>query len=137
MKRWAICSGLAAVLGITASMPFAAAAETLISGQEAAAVVVPSDITARDGTVSGVLLNQSGRLVRDVQLLIRHEWLWNDERHPGDDSPGRTENYTVRDQIPPGGSIRFTYREPAPLPQRSDGRFKTSAEVVGFTQIGE
>jgi hypothetical protein len=98
--------------------------------------VVVRDVTTRDGVVSGVLLNRSLGRVRDVRLLIRHTWLWEDELHPGDDSPSRAGYDTVSDEIAPGGQVQFTYRPVPPLPERDDGRFETSVEVVGYTQIG-
>ena len=108
----------------------------IISTGATADLLDVKDIRVRDGIVSGVLINKSGRAVRNVQLLIRHTWFWNDERHPGDDNPGRADYFTVADEIPPAGMAPFTFRSD-PLPHRSDGRFGTAAEVVGFTQIGE
>ena len=114
-----------------------AAPETVTSGPEAAAVIGVSDLAAQNGVVSAVLVNRSRRLVKDVKLLVRHAWLWNNERHPGTDNPGRAEYYVARGQIPVGGSLPFTYHPQPPLPRRSDGRFTTTVEVVGFTEVGD
>jgi hypothetical protein len=111
-------------------------AQSLVSTTDVSGAVSVADLTTRDGTVSGVLTNKSPRVVRDVKLLIRQTWLWNDERHPGKDAPGRSDFYTVPDPIPPGGSARFSYSG-APLPRRSDGRFRSSVDVVGLTEVGE
>lgn len=88
-----------------------------------------------DGTVEGVVMNQSRRTIRDVELMINYQWLWNDEFRPGAVSPGRTERLTLGDPIPPGGNAPFVYRPQSPLPIRSDGRFEPSVEVVGFKEI--
>jgi len=112
-----------------------AAEESVISGSEASGVVSVVDVRSEDGVVSGIVLNNSNELARNVQLLIRHPWLWNNERHPGADSPGQAELYVVPGPVPPHGNVKFQYQG-SPLPERSDGRFTTQVEVVGFTQVG-
>jgi hypothetical protein len=74
------------------------------------------------------------RRLHGVRLRIERSWLWTDERHPAEDSPGRSTVYAVPGDIPPGGRLPFTYRSDTPLPQRSDGRFETSARVIGVEQ---
>jgi hypothetical protein len=93
-------------------------------------------VSAADGTVTGDLVNTSNRLVRDVRLLVRHTWLWGAEFTPGDDSPGRATYETIRNDIPPGGRLSFVVQPTPPLPLRPDGRFETSVDVVGFTEVG-
>ena len=127
----------AAVLAACLAPRMAAAADRTLIGDEAADSVVLRDVVARDdGTVTGVLVDRSTRLVRDVRLLIRHNWLWKDERHPGEDSPGRVAYHIVPADIPPGGNVEFRYRPDPPLPARSDGRFETTVEAVGVTEVG-
>jgi hypothetical protein len=75
--------------------------------------------------------------VHDVRLLIRYTWHWNNERHPGEDNPGRAEFSVVPLEIPPGGSVPFGHDASPPLPARSDGHFTTAVEVMGFTEVGE
>jgi hypothetical protein len=111
--------------------------ETLIPGDQVARSVVVRDVNVEDGTVSGVVVNNSDRRLRDVRLVIRYDWLWNKEFSPGDNSPGRAVYYTLPEEIPPGGRVAFTYRPEFPLPSRTDGRFMASARVVGFTQFEE
>jgi len=113
-----------------------AAAEAPMSSRQAAQVVVITDVSTENGAVSGMLVNKSSHWVRNVRLLIRHAWLWKDERHPHADSPGTAEYYVVHTAIPPGGSLRITRTPSPPLPRRSDGHFETSAEVVGFEEEG-
>jgi hypothetical protein len=88
-----------------------------------------------DGSLSGVIANRSGEPVRDIQLLIEHSWLWADEFHPGESGPGRARYVTVPTLLPPDKSVEFRYQPVPPLPYRSDGRFETTAEVVGFDRI--
>jgi len=137
MKPLVVSSAACAALLVALSTSSAFAAETLTSGAEAAAAINVTDVAAQDGAVSGVLVNRSQHTIKDAKLIIHHSWLWKNERHPESDSPGRVDYYVVQGQIAPGGRMPFTYRIAPPLPQRSDGRFTSSVEVVSFTEIGE
>ena len=122
---------------LAASMVQGRSPDTLIAAEEQPSkIVAVRDVTTRDGVVHGVLVNRSNKTLRDVRLLIRHTWLWKNEKKPGEDSPGRVDYYTVRSELPPGGTVELTYRPQPPLPDRDDGRFETSVEVVGWTEIG-
>jgi hypothetical protein len=126
-----------ALLGIL-SLPLhgaTAAAGVVSSPEEAAQTIVIKDLTVHEGSVSGTVVNKSSATVRGVELLLRQDWQWNDERHPGTDSPGRTLPFTLRTDIAPNASAPFTFQTP-PLPQRSDGRFVTTMDVIGFTEVG-
>ncbi len=127
-----------AMLAVVAAMMIprttaVARAQTLIAAEQP---VVVRDVSTRGGVVSGVLVNRSGKLLRDVRLLFQHTWLWSDEMHPGEESPGRVDYYTVKNDLPPNGTVEFTYRPDPPLPHRDDGHFETSVDVVGWTEIG-
>jgi hypothetical protein len=104
---------------------------------EALKMVAVRNTTAQGSIVSGELLNLSSHRVRDVELLIRHIWHWNNEFRPGVNSPGAADYYTVSTEIPSGATQGFTYRVPSPLPARSDGYFETVVTVAGFTEIKE
>jgi len=117
--------------------PAKAASQTIVSGGDASRLVGLIEVKVNDGTVSGVLLNKSPHPIREVELLIDHAWLWSDERHPGEDNPGRSEYYTVHGEIPPSGSVQFTYHPSPPLPHRADGHFETSVQIVGLVEVGE
>lgn len=110
--------------------------ERVLSDAQAAADVRVTDVQARNGVVTGTLVNTSRAPVRNVQLLVRHTWFWSNERHPGSDSPGRADVYDVRGEIPPHEQVPFTYQVSPPLEQRDDGHFQTTVEVVGFAQVG-
>jgi hypothetical protein len=100
-----------------------------------ASAVTPVDVIVRSasrGVVGGTLVNRSTKPIRDVDLMVNYQWLWRNETHPGDVSPGRTEYFRIAEPIPPQGSVDFTYRPDVPLPARNDGRFETSVQVVGF-----
>lgn len=112
-----------------------AAAATIIPAERLAESAVVRDISAENGVVSGIVVNNSGRLLENVKILIRYGWLWEDEFSPGHDSPGRAVLYTLPNRILPGEQAPFIYYPESPLPNRSDGRFVTSAAVVGVTQF--
>lgn len=124
---------LAGGLGILSERVLAA---TLISQEQASSQAVSiRNLSVKDGVVSGELVNNSSRTLRDVQLLIRSTWLWNNEMHPGADSPGDAVYYTVEGDIPPGGNKPFTYRPASPLPSRADGHFEVVVSIAGFAEI--
>lgn len=124
---------LAGGLGILSERVLAA---TLISQEQASSQAVSiRNLSVKDGVVSGELVNNSSRTLRDVQLLIRSIWLWNNEMHPGADSPGDAVYYTVEGDIPPGGNKPFTYRPASPLPSRADGHFEVVVSIAGFAEI--
>jgi hypothetical protein len=127
---------LGALLGIL-SVPLhgATATAAVVSSSEAARTIVINDLTVRDGSVSGTFVNKSSATVHGVEVLLRQTWLWNNERHPGTDSPGRTLPFTLTADLGPNASAPFTFQTP-PLPERSDGRFVTTMDVTGFTEVG-
>jgi len=108
-------------------------ASAILHPSGVAPTIVINDLTVREGSVSGVVVNTSSGRIRRVQLLLRQAWLWNDERHPGADSPGRTLPVTLRTDVAPNGSAPFVFQTP-PLARRFDGRFVTTMDVVGFTE---
>ncbi len=126
----------AALLGIL-SLPLhrASAGPTVVLPSEAARTILVNDLTVHEGSVSGTLVNKSPATVRGVELQLRQVWHWKDEFHPGTDSPGRTLSFTFSGDVAPNASAPFTFQTP-PLPERSDGRFTTTMEVTGFTQVG-
>ena len=136
MRSLRLVTLVAALGAALVAAPVPAADRTLI-GDEASSSIALRDVQARDdGVVTGVLVNRSTRLVRDVRLLVRHTWLWKNELHPGEESPGRVAYHLVPVDVPPAGSVEFRYHPDPPLPERSDGRFETTVEVVGLTEIG-
>jgi len=132
---WMVLALLVALLAVMGTRPCAALSATLISQDQASQAVSIRKLSVKDGVVSGELVNNSSRTLRDVQLLIRSTWLWNNEMHPGADSPGDAVYYTVEGDIPPGGSKPFTYRPASPLPSRPDGHFEVAVSIAGFAEL--
>jgi hypothetical protein len=110
-------------------------AATVLGGDESSRVVAIRNLAVKEGTVTGDLVNTSPRTLRDVQLLIRHTWLWKNEMHPGEDSASDAVYYTVEGDIPAGGTKPFTYRPASPLPSRPDGSYETSVSVAGYSEL--
>jgi hypothetical protein len=135
-RAWVVVPVLSAFLvgglGIQSDRAIAA---TLISQEQASQAVSIRNLSVIDGVVSGDLVNNSSRTLRDVQLLIRSTWLWNNEMHPGQDDLSDAVYYTAEGDIPPGGSKPFTYRPASPLPSRSDGHFEVAASIAGFAEL--
>jgi hypothetical protein len=136
VRRAALIIASLVALGFSRSSAAAQETTNLVRGGLAQIVAV-RDVQATPDQVSGVLVNLSNKVIHDVRVLIDRSWLWTDERHPGpaEDNPGRAAVYAVPGEIPPGGQLPFTYRPDAPLPQRSDGRFRTSVSVASLEQV--
>ncbi|HZR85086.1 MAG TPA: hypothetical protein VFD92_28580 [Candidatus Binatia bacterium] len=80
------------------------------------------------------VVNQSTSELRDVQLAVRRDYRWTHEFKPGSDNPGWSAIVSLREPIPPGGSVTFTY--PGSFEQsRADGTFQTSVDVMSYTQV--
>jgi hypothetical protein len=131
---WICVSVLSAFVTLVVQ-PYAALSATLASQEQASNVVSIRNVTVKDGAVSGEIVNKSSRTIRDVQLLIRYTWLWNNEMRPGQDELSDAVYHTVEGEIAPGASKPFTYRPASPMPARPDGHFEVSASVAGFTEI--
>ena len=110
-------------------------AETVMVPEQALQSVRLLNVTVQNEIVSGEIVNTSPWPLREVELLVQHRWQWMNEFRPGVDNPGFAVFHKVEREIPPGGSVRFTYRQPSPLPTSAAGQFETSVSVAGFEQI--
>lgn len=123
-------------LGFGTSATFAETRKTTAASQTGQVVEVQG-VSVEGNTVNGVLVNRSSKTLRDIRLVVRHAWLWKNERNPGNDNPGRAEFFSFTGDIAPGTSAPFTYRlKSAPAP-RGDGKFVTSAEVTSYALVGK
>lgn len=110
----------------------------VISQERAGETVRLSDVAVLDdGSIHGLIVNDSDSFVQNVRLYVRHTWWWRNERNPGEDNPSRGKLFRVREQIAPRGTLPFTYHPEPPLPKRRDGRFETSVEILGFSEVSE
>src|SRR5215467_15921370 len=111
--------------------------QTVSSQQQTDSVLRIENVAAEpDGSVSGVIRNNSKNTVRDVQLFVRSTFLWKNEFHPGKESPSVASYPTISGEIAPGGSLPFKFTPNPPLPKRMDGRFeRPSVSIAGFTQV--
>src|ERR671925_2151 len=115
--------------------PPAARSQMVRSPKEIRRVVLIEKLSVQDGAVSGEVHNVSSRTVRDVQLFIRHTWLWNNEYHPGKVDPGSSNFQTLQQEIPPGGTARFDFTPSPPLAKPAGGHFVTTVSIAGFTEV--
>ncbi len=120
--------------GLLALLPVASP-QNVRAREEAARIVTVEKIAITDDVVSGEVLNRSPNVLRDIQLLIRYTWLWDNETKPGKDDPSTSIYYVLPKEIPPGGRLPFTYKPSPPLPKRVGGRFETSASIAGFAEV--
>ncbi len=129
-------AALAVAIGLVVCAGAVRADELVSTDELAQSISIGNLTTGEGGAVSGVLVNKSRKLLKNVRVSIHYNWLWSNERHPGTDDPGRTVLYTVPGQVPANGQAQFSYQPSPPLPARSDGKFVTDAQVIGFTEVG-
>lgn len=117
--------------------------EPAVRREVVSGAVAASDLELRglevgsDGSAQGTIVNGSSFLIEDLVLQVNHTWSWSDERHPGDDDPGRSGYVRVAGDIPAKGSAGFSYTPDPPLVKRTDGRFQTEVAVHSFREIGD
>jgi hypothetical protein len=126
---------LLSLLAFPAWIPAIAMPATILSQEEIGKAVAVRDVTVKNGAVSGEIVNQSSRPIRDVQLLIRYSWRWKNEFKPGTDDLSRAYYHTIDREIPPGGRASFVFMPTSPLPSRPEGFYEVSVAVAGFTEI--
>ena len=132
---WSFLALGVAAWAARAATVVAVAGEHIVPPSRLAERVTVRDVRTHDDEVSGVVVNTSDHPIRDVQLLISYQWLWDDEVHPGEGGPGRAVFYTLPQDIAAGGQAQFTYRPEVPLSERSGGRYMTTVSIAGFTEI--
>ena len=128
----------ALLLGLILSFwPKPSFSQTVLSQEQAQRTLTIENVAAQpDGSVSGEIRNNSKNTVRDVQLFVRHTFLWKNEFHPGKESPSVASYPTISGEIAPGKSMPFKFTPDPPLPKRTDGRFeRPSVSIAGFTQV--
>jgi hypothetical protein len=137
-ETWVLAVFFSLLIGVVLGFgPKASWSQTVLSQEQAARTLAVEKVaTQPDGTVSGEIRNNSKNTVRDVQVFVRHTFLWKNEYHPGKESPSVSSIQTVSGEIAPGKSVPFKFTPSPPLPKRADGRFLPPAvSVAGFTQV--
>jgi hypothetical protein len=125
-----------AALGVVGSAREGQSAQAMLAAAEQAAQVVTiRNLTVKDGQVSGELVNNSSRTLRDVEVLIRYSWHWTNEFRPPRDDMGEAVYQTVAGEIAAGGNKAFSYQPSPPLRSGTDGRYETTVSIAGYTEI--
>jgi hypothetical protein len=133
MKLRTIIFSSAMVLVLSAVAPIGA--QNVLTGQQASRVLSFENLDMNASKISEVITNKTPHTIRDVQLLIQYHWLWQNERNPGHDSPGRSAIIKLDETFAPGQSHRFSFTPQPPLPSRNDGRFMPEVDVAAFTTV--
>jgi hypothetical protein len=121
-------------LGLVLAAP--AFAETYATETRVASRVEVRDVRGDATSISGRLVNLTGRTLANLKLSVNDTFLWTNERTPGSNDPSQAESYLLRQQIPAKSSVPFTVFRKSPLPMRSDGQFQTKVEVMGMSEQG-
>ncbi len=141
-QRTGLLVGIALAIGGIASpilgqsAPVNQAAPVINSGNTTRQKVRLDEVDFSDsGTVSGVVVNKTAAVLRDVRLLVRYDWRWRNERSPGENSPARSAYFTITTDVPALGTLPFRFSPNPPLPIRADGHYAPSIEVARYTQV--
>ena len=137
-QTWTLTISFPLLLGLVLALSQKSSfSQTVFSQQQADSVLRIENVVAQpDGSVSGVIRNNSKNTVRDVQLFVRSTFLWKNEFHRGKESPSVASYPTISGEIAPGGSLPFKFTPSPPLANRADGRFeRPSISIAGFTQV--
>ena len=110
-------------------------AQAVRDREQSSRIVSVENVSVTDGSVSGEVVNRSRNTVRDLQLLIRYIWLWDNETKPDKDDPSRSFYYSLPGEISLGGRTSFTFKPSQPVTNVSGGHFETSASVAGFSEV--
>jgi hypothetical protein len=111
---------------------------TLRSPEAAGRIVSVRNVMSTEaGKVSGEVVNTSKHTLRDVRLQMLYSWRWKVENRPGKDDPGMAIYHVLKQDIPPGQTVRFGYEPSPPFAPREDGHFDISVKIVGFAEVFE
>ena len=128
-------TGTALVAFLSLSWLTIASAGEVISPENAARKVEIRNVQVQGNVISGEVINRSRNPVRNLELLVQHHWLWNNEFKPGDVSPGKSVYVVLDKELRPGESAPFTASIDAPSLSRPDGYFVTEVSLAGFTEV--
>lgn len=134
-REWRTIVTALVIATIVLTAPQIAMSQRVASREEIASILAIEKIAVANGTVSGEIHNRGPYSVREVELLIRYTWLWEDERNPGKIDPGTSTYHTLTTEVRAGGNLPFTFTPSPPLPKVSGGRYEISVTVAGFAQV--
>ena len=112
-----------------------ASAQTVLTEDTASRALALKEVEVRPEKISGVITNNTPHTVRDIELLVQYHWLWQNERDPGQNPPGRSVTVKLDGDLRPGGSLPFDFKPSTSLPVRSDGRFMPEVDIAAFTTV--
>lgn len=120
---------------ILVSVNGSAGAQTVLTQEEAGKAVTIRDLNATTSSITGVVVNNTPHLIRDVEVLVEYHWLWANEFKPGPVSPGHSAVVKLDREIPAGQTSAFRYTPDPPLATRKDGQYDPEVRVIGFTSV--
>ena len=87
------------------------------------------------GQVSGLVHNQSETQIKDIKLMIRHNWIWP---YAGDDQPdthSRTAYISIAAVLEPGKATTFASIVAAPRHVPDNARYSSTVTVHAVTKM--
>ena len=110
-------------------------AQNVITQTAVAQVVKLEDLSLTATAISGFVSNRSPDDLRDIQLLIRYTWLWQDETKPGNIDPSTSVLHVLDRQLKPGERANFRFSPTPPLSKIAGGRFIITVSVMAYTAV--
>ena len=138
-KRLATFAGAAAVIAVSLAVAWptsARAGESLVGSGELGQTLSVEELKLEGDQVTGILVNRTEKVARDVRLQVIFSWLWKNEKHPGDNDPSFVVTEIPTAEVPPHGTLPFRYTYPSVVTARSDGEFMMDARVLGYSAVG-
>jgi hypothetical protein len=133
MKRSLLLAAMTATL--LAVPAGSAIAQKVLTHEEADKMVSIKDLKATASSVTGVVVNNTPHIIRDIEIAIEYHWMWANEFKPGPVAPGRAVTIRLDKELRPGESTTFRYVPDPPLENRKDGQYDIEAVVAGFTSV--
>jgi hypothetical protein len=113
----------------------AAVAQNIATIETADQKVEIRNLEIKENAIHGEVVNRSGHPLRNIELLVQHHWLWENEFKPGENPPGKSGFFTVEKELRPGETASFTVPLDAPPASGVAGSYVTEVTLSGFTEV--
>ena len=130
-----LCRLIIACAVISLATGAGALAQEVASPTAAARAIALENLVLTSSEVSGTVRNRTPDDLREIQLLIRYTWLWQDETKPGNIDPSTSAIYRVDRELKPGERENFSFKPTPPLSNITGGQFSITVSVFAFTAV--
>ena len=128
--RLMLLSGMFSLAMVQFALP-----QNVVTSTDVGRAIVLEDLVLKTSEVLGTVHNRSPDDLRDLQLLIRYTWLWQDETKPGENDPSASAIYRLDQELKPGQREKFIFKPTPPLPSMSGGQFAITVSIFAYTAV--